>query len=188
MRPSNTQRRSSSGPRPAASTPLRHQPMIFLIAPPVIRIWPKSFRISANPQSNRHKTPPFSLGLIDGSSSPTPGTCLSPTALATRHLSVATSALIGPPVIRIRPKSFRISANSRSNRHETPSFATLEPLTSNFELLIPNRNTTSYRKRRKCPAINHLAISNRNWKRTFGKGGHRTRAGQPQTLKRVKPR
>ena len=37
------------------------------------------------------------------------------------------SILIGSPVIRIRPKPFRISHNFSSNRHKTPSFVPPRP-------------------------------------------------------------
>ena len=104
-----------------------------LIGPPVIGIWPKSFRISTDYRSNRHKTP----RLLNRR----PPTC--PARPANRLFSIfsflfsAWPSLIGPPVsrllieaqrkmtliatlaIRIRPKPFRISTDSNSNRHKT---------------------------------------------------------------------
>jgi len=74
----------------------------FLIGPPVIRIRSKSFRISGDSKSNRHKTRATDF------------------SLATSHSTLTTAFLIGPPVIRIQPKPFRISTVSSSNRHLSP--------------------------------------------------------------------
>jgi len=80
-----------------------------LIATPAIRIFPKSPGINHLKISNRHKTP-------------LPGTLLhqAPSVLFSlfTFLVSPSAPLIGPPVIRIWPKPFRISAQFDSNRRE----------------------------------------------------------------------
>lgn len=79
-------------------------PMIFLIGPPVIRIWRKPFRISMDSPSNRRERP---------------------TSRSADHARLFSSLqrpvsgfqiLIGPPAIRILPNSFRIRDKFSSNR------------------------------------------------------------------------
>jgi hypothetical protein len=112
----------------------------LLIGPPVIRIRSNSFRIRENSNSNRHKMRFFwgaAAGLGDerikrrrfSAAAAHPlsgGQCASEQPAPTSsHSTLATShclVLIGPPVIRIHPNLFRISTDSRSNRHEIEAF------------------------------------------------------------------
>jgi len=80
----------------------------FLIATPAIKNATNLPRINYIHSSNRHKGAGFA-----GSTSGAPA----PSKL--RFLTSNFPFLIGPPVIRIRPKPFRISANYGSNRHKT---------------------------------------------------------------------
>ena len=133
------------GPRPA---PPGRQPEArgaspaciapILIATPAIRNLHNPSRINNIHFSNRHKT----HARREPSFTRFSGQAHADLFSLFAFLFSPFPLLIGPPVIRIRPKSFRISTDSQSNRREMPSFATLEPLTSNLELLIPNRNNS----------------------------------------------
>ena len=87
------------------------QPPKRLIGPPVIRIRRKPFRICDLTFSSRHKS--------RRSQRPR---CQPRDHLISRGrplVIVPMIFLIGPPVIRIRPKPFRIIGNSEPNRHKT---------------------------------------------------------------------
>jgi len=105
--------RSAFHPRRSSHPPLTTHRCLLLIGPPVIRIRPKPFVFITDSKSNRHKTV-IQRGIA----------VLRPTPLTfvgrrLQPLDQPMTFLIGPPVIRIHPKSFRISDEIDSNRHRT---------------------------------------------------------------------
>jgi hypothetical protein len=176
-----------------ASSPL----IPFLIGPPVIRIRPKLFRISGNSISNRRKMPTVHRGRFCGRRLLHPErSCGTRLSRVTSHGSPVT-ALIGPPVIRILRKPFRISVNSNSNQHKmrllhpgrfcgTPYLAlalsashdNLYPIsTARLNLPPPAASqiligAPAIRTRRNPPGINNMNFSNR---RVFGRFGRQQR-------------
>ena len=144
----------------------------FLIATPAIRIRRNPRRISHLNFPNRHKTRVRPLRLIQCPIPATLRACVRPAGLATNHSPLATSLLIGPPVIRIHPKSFRISTDSQSNRHKThtlrlvfhPVGSSHSPLTTRH--CIPNRNTSPFTFPANSLKTKANSISNRNRNRT----------------------
>lgn len=87
----------------------------LLISPPVIRIHSKSSAFITDCDSNRRKTLP---SCAPCSLSPRRPSRTLAALSSFQHQASSFQNLIGPPVIRILPKSFRISADSNSNRRE----------------------------------------------------------------------
>ena len=108
---------------------LAERPMIFLIGPPVIRIRPKPFRISANSQSNRLKTPTAAIMLHARYGRPLASpSCLRDLCAPLCPLCSAFRAprlLIGSAVIRIGRRPHGINDLNFSNRHKKPHFGSV---------------------------------------------------------------
>jgi len=116
--------------------------LFILIATPAIRIFPKSFKISAVSNSNRHKT-------------------------AMRR-SIAVPRPTPLPFVGRRTcttlRSRRAFHQSQITSHQSPG-SRHSPLATRH--CIPNRDTPSNRNRRNFLKINHITISNRDWNATI---------------------
>ena len=140
---------------PAPHRVAGHEPPVtVLIGPPVIRIRSKSPKISHLVFSNRREMPSFAAS---ASGRPAPSNREHPTS----HLQL----LIGSPVIRIPPKSHKISHLNFSNRHKSSPFAE-EPLSSFKQPCFPTLRATTLSPR----------SMTSHWKKIVGKVGANARA------------
>jgi hypothetical protein len=152
-----------------------HSPLAtaFLFGSPVIRILFNPFRISHNLNSNRRKTPLLCPERFRGRCVSDRGPFCGIASLSAQVQ--ASRTLIGPPVIRIRSKPSRISADPHSNRRKRHA-------SSSSRRGISNRNTASFTFPANSKKKNQLfsLTARSGFRIPDGPSGHRFRLRKPR--------